>query len=75
MERGTKVMSAIHKRLHYTQKVEFNILARIFKESLSPTYPYKPAGKFAKVPASNNCLRAAVAVLVNPPIIWIRPKP
>ena len=24
----------------------------------------KPAGKLAKVPASNNCLRAAVAVLV-----------
>ena len=45
MERGTKVMSAIHKRLHYAQKVEFNILARIFKESLSPTYPYKPAGE------------------------------
>ena len=30
MERGTKVMSAIHKRLHYSQKVEFKILSRIF---------------------------------------------
>jgi hypothetical protein len=45
MERGTRVMSAIHKRLHYAQKVEFNILSNIFKESLSPTYPYKPSGQ------------------------------
>ena len=45
MERGTKVMSAIHKRLHYAQKVEFQLLANIFKESLSPAYPYKPSGQ------------------------------
>ena len=31
MERGTKVMSAVHKRLHYAQKKEFNLLAKIFK--------------------------------------------
>jgi hypothetical protein len=30
LERGMKVMSAIHKRLHYAQKIEFRILARIF---------------------------------------------
>ena len=30
MERGTKVMSAIHKRLHYSQKIEFKLLARVF---------------------------------------------
>ena len=35
----------------------------------------KPAGKLAKVPASSNSLHAAGAVLVNPPIMWIRPKP
>ena len=45
MERGTKVMSAIHKRLHYAQKTEFQILAKLFKESLAPGYPYKPAGQ------------------------------
>jgi len=28
-----------------------------------------PDGKLAKVPASNNCLKAEVAVLDNPPII------
>ena len=34
-----------------------------------------PAGQLAKVPASNNCLRAAVAVLVSPPIMCIKPNP
>jgi hypothetical protein len=40
LERGTKVMSAIHKRLHYSQKLEFNLLARVFSEYLPPSYPY-----------------------------------
>ena len=43
MERGTKVMSAIHKRLHYSQKVEFKILARIFAMG-APVYPYQVPG-------------------------------
>ena len=43
LERGTKVMSAIHKRLHYSQKVEFNILARVIKESPIKAYPYQIA--------------------------------
>jgi hypothetical protein len=44
MERGTKVMSAIHKRCHYAQRVEFNLLAKIFAESLPPMYPYEVDG-------------------------------
>lgn len=45
LERGTKVMSAIHKRMHYAQKQEFRILARIIKESLPPQYPYMTTGQ------------------------------
>ena len=41
LERGTKVMSAIHKRLHYSQRVEFQLLARVFAEFLPPSYPYQ----------------------------------
>ena len=44
LERGMKVMSAIHKRLHYGQKNEFRILARIVAENLPPSYPYQVAG-------------------------------
>lgn len=42
MERGTKVMSAIHKRLHYSQKIEFKLLAKIFAKTIEP-YPYMPS--------------------------------
>ena len=44
LEQGTRVMSAVHKRLHYAQKIEFQILARIFAESLPPQYPYQVIG-------------------------------
>ena len=40
LERGTKVMSAIHKRLHYAQKIEFELLAKVFAEYLPPSYPF-----------------------------------
>ncbi len=49
LERGMKVMSAIHKRLHYSQKTEFRLLARIFKENMPPEYPYEVAGGSAAI--------------------------
>ena len=44
MERGSKVMSAIQKRLHYAQRVEFKLLAKVFAESLPAEYPYAVRG-------------------------------
>ena len=44
LERGMKVMSAIHKRLHYAQKQEFRVLARIFRDNLPQEYPYDVEG-------------------------------
>jgi hypothetical protein len=41
LERGTKVMSAIHKRLHYAQRIEFGLLAKVFSEYLPPVYNYQ----------------------------------
>ena len=41
LERGTKVMSAIQKRLHYAQKVEFNLLADVFADYLPPEYSFE----------------------------------
>ena len=49
LERGSKVMSAIHKRLHYAQKQEFKMLARVFAESLPPMYPYNVYGAEASI--------------------------
>ena len=45
MERGTKVMSAIHKRLHYSQKMEFKLLSKIFSQDIAP-YPYMVSQQF-----------------------------
>jgi hypothetical protein len=44
LEQGTRVMSAVHKRLHYAQKTEFKILTRLFAEYLPPVYPYQVIG-------------------------------
>ena len=41
LERGTKVMSAIHKRLHYSQRLEFALLAKVFQEYLPPEYVFE----------------------------------
>ena len=44
LEKGQKVMSAIHKRLHYAQRTEFKILKRVFGEFLPSEYPYQVQG-------------------------------
>jgi len=45
LERGMKVMSAIHKRLHYAQRQEFRVLARIFRDNMpAEGYPYDVVG-------------------------------
>ena len=44
LEKGQKVISSIHKRLHYAQRTEFKILKRLFGEYLPPEYPYQVQG-------------------------------
>jgi hypothetical protein len=44
LERGSRVMSAIHKRLYVAMKQEFQLLAGIFKTYLPPEYPYDVVG-------------------------------
>ena len=44
LERGSRVMSSIHKRLYSSLKQEFNLLARVFKLYLPPEYPYDVVG-------------------------------
>jgi chaperonin GroES len=44
LERGSIVMSAIHKRLHYAQSVEFKMLAKGFGKYLPDSYPYSVPG-------------------------------
>jgi hypothetical protein len=44
MERGSKVMSAIHKRLYFSMKSEFRLLSKIVSTYLPPEYPYDVVG-------------------------------
>ena len=44
LERGSRVMSAIHKRLYVGMKSEFRLLAQVFKTYLPPVYPYDVPG-------------------------------
>ena len=44
LERGSRVMSAIHKRLYVSLKQEFQMLARVFSLYLPPEYPYDVVG-------------------------------
>ena len=44
LERGSRVMSAIHKRLYVAMKQEFKLLAEVFKTYLPPVYPYDVPG-------------------------------
>tara|TARA_B100000927_G_scaffold13481_1_gene10664 strand:+ start:1567 stop:3894 length:2328 start_codon:yes stop_codon:yes gene_type:complete len=44
LERGSRVMSAIHKRCYYSMRQEFRLLAKVFGTYLPPIYPYSVYG-------------------------------
>ena len=44
LERGSRTMSAIHKRIYAAMKQEFKLLANVFKLYLPPEYPYEVVG-------------------------------
>jgi|TARA_B110000285_G_scaffold156202_1_gene174297 hypothetical protein len=68
LERGTKVMSAIHKRLHYAQRIEFQLLAKVFSEYLPPMYPYQAQGGAQEVKQTDFDGRVDVIPVSDPNI-------
>jgi len=68
LERGTKVMSAIHKRLHYAQGIEFNLLARCITMYLPPEYPYMVKGGNRMIKQSDFDDRVDILPISNPNI-------
>ena len=66
MEQGSRVMSAVHKRMHYAMRQEFKILARVMSESLPQKYPYKVAGGDEEIMREDFDDRVDVLPVSNP---------
>lgn len=66
LEQGTRVMSAVHKRLHNAMRQEFKILARLMSETLPQSYPYSVAGGDAEIMAQDFDDRVDVIPVSNP---------
>ena len=68
LEQGAKVMSAIHKRLHYGLKEEFSLLSRVFGDFLPGEYPYNVVGAERTVKAEDFDDRVDIIPVSDPNI-------
>ena len=66
LEQGSRVMSAVHKRLHYAMRIEFKLLARVMSEFLPQEYPYTVEGGNQSVMASDFDDRVDIVPVSNP---------
>jgi len=68
LERGSRVMSAIHKRLYVSLKNEFKLLADVFKTYLPPEYPYDVPGAARNVKQTDFDDRVDILPVADPNI-------
>ena len=68
LERGTKVMSAIHKRLHYAQRIEFKLLSKVFADYLPAEYAYETGTGAREIKQSDFDQRIDVIPVSDPNI-------
>ena len=66
LEQGSRVMSAVHKRLHYATRVEFKLLAKVMSESLPAEYPYSVEGFDSSIKAEDFDDKVDVIPVSNP---------
>lgn len=71
LEKGSAVMSAIHKRLHYSQRMEFQLLAKGFADYLPPDYPYDVPGESRRIKAKDFDDRIDVLPVSDPNIFSV----
>ena len=69
MERGSRVMSGVHKRCYYAMRVEFKILARICAEFLPPEYPYDVYGGPRQIKSADFDQRVDILPVADPNIM------
>ena len=68
LERGSRVMSAIHKRLYAALKQEFKLLSKIFSTYLPPEYPYDVVGASRVVKVTDFDERVDILPVADPNI-------
>ena len=68
LERGSRVMSAIHKRLFVGLKQEFQLLAGVFKTYLPPEYPYDVVGAQRNIKVADFDDRIDIVPIADPNI-------
>ena len=68
LERGSRVMSAIHKRLYVGLKQEFKLLADVFKTYLPPEYPYDVVGGSRNIKVADFDERVDILPVADPNI-------
>ena len=66
LEQGSRVMSAVHKRLHYAMKLEFKLLSKVMSEFLPHEYPYSITGVDGSVRKEDFDDRVDVLPVSNP---------
>ena len=68
LERGSRVMSAIHKRLYSAMRTEFKLLAKVFKTYLPPVYPYDVVGATREIKQADFDERVDILPVADPNI-------
>ena len=68
LERGSRVMSAIHKRLYTAMRSEFKLLAKVFKTYLPPVYPYDVVGATREIKQQDFDDRVDILPVADPNI-------
>jgi len=68
LERGSRVMSAIHKRCYAAMKNEFRLLSKIVAQYLPPEYPYDVVGGARNIKQTDFDNRVDVIPVADPNI-------
>jgi len=68
LERGSRVMSAIHKRIYSALKKEFKLLAKVFAQYLPQEYPYDVVGGQRNVKVTDFDDRVDIMPIADPNI-------
>ena len=68
LERGSRVMSAIHKRVYSALRQEFKLLAKVFAQYLPPEYPYDVVGGQRNIKVTDFDERVDILPIADPNI-------